>query len=89
MWKINARSGVGLGRKKGVEEGENGVPAFDTVVVLCEAVAFVVKDDVLDDAVIGLDGRDHVVALRLDHSRVVGALEDDQGPGDLVSMKYG
>ncbi len=51
------------------------------------SVALVFEDDVFDDAAIGLDRGDDLIAFGLDHPRIVGPLKDDQGLGDLVTVK--
>jgi len=61
--------------------------AFDLVVAVAEAVAFVVEEDVFDGHAVGADRFDDFIGLDLEHARVVGALEDDHRLDDLVGVE--
>src|SRR5262245_24268012 len=66
-----------------VQEREVRLRRADAVLLVPEAVALVGEEHVLDrDAVLADRGGD-LLALRLEHARVVLALDDEQGPPDL------
>ena len=58
-----------------VEEIEDRLVGANFILLLGEAVAFVVEDDVFDHAVLFLDRFDDFVRFRLDHARIVRALQ--------------
>ncbi len=59
------------------------------VVLVGEAVAFIFSDHVLDIAAEVAHRYDDLIRFSLDDAGVVGALDHEQGSGDLVSREEG
>jgi hypothetical protein len=57
--------------------------------LLRETVAFVVEDNIFDDAVLLFDGVDNLIGLRFNDARVVRALQNNERLRDLVRMVPG
>ena len=70
-----------------VEEFEDGFVASDLIFRFTEAVAFVVEDDVFNGDIVGAQCLDHFVGFDLEYANIVGTLQDDHGPDDLISVE--
>ena len=71
----------------GVEEGEDLAVALDLVLLLAEAVSFIVEDDIFDRHVVLAHGGDDVIGFGKNHARIVLALQHHQRLGDLVGVE--
>src|SRR5690606_14825304 len=81
------RRGFPVCLEVGVEERDVGLRCLDPVLTLGEPVPFVREQDVFHRHVVRANGGDDLVALDLQHARVVGALHDEQRRLDVLRVK--